>query len=169
MAANPGLKPGFLEAEDAALKMRLADMAVSDDKNATRVAQVFFRHPTKETEKIYPYVTIELLDIMHATGRQYSLQDLYYRDGSPETSDLLYYPSESDEADLQAQVIADGYLSTSEFTPVNLMYQVTTYCRSNQHDRQLTRLMLRRVVPFQGRGWIEIPQDGTIRRTEIID
>jgi hypothetical protein len=169
MASNPGLKPGFLEAEDAALKMRLSDMPVSDDKNAQRTAQVFFRHPTKETEKIYPYVTIELLDIMHATDRQHSFQDLYYRDGSPETSNLLYYPSELDEADLQAQVVADGYLATSEFTPVNLMYQVTAYTRSAQHDRQLTRLMLRRISPFQGRGWIEIPEDGTIRRLDIMD
>jgi len=174
LANNPGLKPGFLEAEDAALKMRLADIPVADDDDPQRVAQVFFRHPVGETEKSYPFITIELLDITHARDRQHSMQDLYYASGIGLTSDqqlsltnIDYYPDEQNTADLDDLVEDSGFLSTDSYTPVDLVYQVTTYARSNQHDRQLTRTMLRRVTPFQGRGWIEIPEDGTIRRLDV--
>jgi hypothetical protein len=176
LANNTGTNPGFTLAEDAALKFRLSDMAVSDDKDPERVAQVFYRHPTKETEKVYPYVTIELLDIRHATDRQHSMQSLQYADGTGLTAEqqaaltsIDYYPSEFAEADLATQVNANEFLQTDSYTPVDLMYQVTTYCRSARHDRQLAHLMLRRVVPFQGRGWVEIPEDGTIRRLDIMD
>lgn len=169
MAVNSGTHPGWLLAEDHALKMRLSDMPVSDDVESTRIAQVFYRHPSKETEKVYPFVTIELLDISQATDRQHSMQTYYYREGDPDNSTLLYYPSEQDQTDLQAAVGSNGFLSTSEFTPVNLMYQVTCHTRHAQHDRQLTALMMRRIFPFQGRGWVEIPEDGTIRRLDLMD
>lgn len=174
LADNTGTNPGFTLAEDAALKFRLSDMAVSDDKNASRVAQVFYRHPEKTTEKTYPFVTIELMDIRHAVERQHSMQSFYYADGTgltPEQqayfTNIDYYPSEMDEAALAALVSPSGFISTESYVPVDLMYQVTTYCRSQRHDRQLTALMLRRVTPFQGRGWVEIPEDGTIRRLDI--
>jgi hypothetical protein len=176
LASNPGTHPGFTLAEDAALKYRLSDMAVSDDKNPTRVADVFYRHPVKETEKSYPYVTIELLDINHATDRQHSMQNLYFADATGLTAEqqaaltsIDYIPSESTTSDLEALVNTNEFLTLDSYTPVDLMYQATTYCRANQHDRQLTALMLRRIAPFQGRGWVEIPEDGTIRRLDIMD
>lgn len=176
MASNPGTNPGFTLAEDAALKMRLSSMAVSDDRNPERVAQVFFRHPEKTTEKTYPFVTIELNDIRWASERQHSFQDLYYADSDGLTADqqesltsIDYAPSELDAAGLAGIVPAGGFLRTDAYTPVDLMYSVTTYARSQLHDRQLSSLMLRRVVPISpGRGWIEIPEDGTIRRLDMM-
>ena len=177
MAENLGNNPGFTLAEDAALKKRLSDMAVADDRNAQRVAQVFFRHPEKATEKTYPFVTIELQDIRFAAERMHSYTDLYFADGTGLTPDqqarlsyIDYYPSEMNTADLEAAVDAEGFMRTDSYVPVDLMYVVTTYSRSQRHDRQLTALMLRRVVPIApGRGWIEIPEDGTIRRLDTVD
>lgn len=177
MADNPGGHPGFTLAEDAALKLRLSDMAVSDDKNAERICQVFFRHPEKTTEKTYPFVTIELADISFAADRNHSYTDLYYASTTgltPDQAALLtridYVPSELDEAGLAALVQDGAYLRTDSYIPVDLMYQVTTYTRSQHHDRQLTALMLRRVVPIMpGRGWLEIPEDGTIRRLDMLN
>lgn len=176
MADNPGTNPGFLLAEDAALKMRLASMAVSDDRNTSRPVQVFYRHPEKTTEKSYPFATIEMFDIKHDTEVQHSFTDLYYADGegiSPEKQAELtyvdYYPSEYNEEGLQDLVDGGGFLRMDSFTPVTLTYQVTTYCRSARHDRQLTSLILRRIFPLMGRGWLEIPEDGTLRRLTLLD
>lgn len=165
--------PGFTLAEDAALKARLQALTVSDDRQVERAVQVFFRFPEGETEKLYPFATLDLLDIEFDGSRQNSEVTYYYTDpalaGSVSiVSNLDYYPSEFAAADLAAQVPAGGYLYTEQFVAVNLLYQVTVYCRSQRHDRQLTMLMLRRVFPMR-RGFIEIPEDGTIRRCDLLD
>jgi hypothetical protein len=165
--------PGFTLAEDAALKHRLSAIAVRDDRSTERVAKVFFRYPEGETEKHYPFITIDLLDIDYAPDRQESERSYYFTTGAQsrggEHSPLYYYPSEYTEADLAAMVDSPSeFLSTDQFVPVNLIYQVTTYARSQQHDRQLTMLLLRRVFPFR-RGFIEVPEDGTIRRCDLLD
>jgi len=159
--------PGFTLAEDAALKTRISTLSVSDDKSAERVLPVFFRHPESVTEKSYPFATIELLDIRHATERQHSHKMWTYAEGNDDLTDLTYYPDEMDEAALAALAPTDGFLKTAQFVPVDLVYQVSTYTRSQRHDRQLTALMLRRVFPFQGRSWIPVPEDDTMRRVTL--
>ncbi len=166
LGANPGTNHGFTLAEDAALKYRLGSLAVSDDKSAERVCKVFFRYPEGETEKLYPFITIELIDISHARDRQESERSYTYSDDPTYASNITYFPSEMDEADMAAQANG-GILVTDQLVPVNLMYQVTTYTRTQRHDRQLTMLLLRRVFPMR-RGFIEIPEDGTIRRCDIV-
>ena len=165
--------PGFTLAEDAALKSRLQALTVSDDRQVERPVQVFFRFPEGETEKLYPFVTLDLIDIEFDGTRQNSEVNYYYTDpglaGSVSVlGNLDYYPSEFAAADLATQVPAGGYLHTEQFVAVNLLYQITVYCRSQRHDRQLTMLLLRRVFPFR-RGFIEIPEDGTIRRCDLLD
>ena len=167
--------PGFTLAEDAALRRRLSALAVSDDRNQERIANVFFRYPEGETEKLYPFLTINLLDIRYAPERQESERNYYYAGGAgltpqdqAERTNIDYYPSEFDADDLAEQADDTGYLSTEQFVPVDLVYQVSTYARSQRHDRQLTMLMMRRVFPLR-RGFIYIPEDGTTRRCELLD
>jgi hypothetical protein len=171
--------PGFTLAEDAALKQRLATLYVSDDRDMQRPLQVFFRYPEAETEKHYPFATIELLDIAYARDRQESERRYYYTNvagasapplySSNDSSSLTYFPSEMNASDMQEYWSGDEtYLYTDQLVPVNLMYQVSTYCRSQRHDRELTAALLRYVFPFR-RGFIEIPEDGTIRRCDILD
>ena len=168
--------PGFLRAEDAALKKRISHIAVTDDRNVERVCGVFFRYPHDVTEKAYPFLTIDLLSINHATDRQTSETTYSYTaDTSGMTpaqiqansNDLTYYPSTLNKAGMDALSTAGTYLQTEAFVPVDLMYQVTSYCRSQDHDRQLTATLLRRVFPFR-RGFIEIPEDGTMRRLDLM-
>jgi hypothetical protein len=168
--------PGFLLAEDAALKARLSQIAVVDDRNAERLVDVFFRYPEDATEKTYPFITIDLLDIEHNTDVQVSETKYYYASDttgmSPDQiarySEFNYYPSTLGPAAMDALVEPGRFLSTESFVPVNLLYQVTTYSRSQNHDRQITATMLRRVTPFR-RGFIEIPEDGTIRRLDLLN
>lgn len=166
--------PGFLLAEDAAVKARFSNVAVSDDKNATRIAKVFFRYPEGEKEKEYPFITIENVGLVHNRQLQHSEQSYYFTDGSFGASlgapaYLDYYPSELDSAGMVSELNSSGgfYLRTDSFVPVTLIYQISTYARSALHDRQLTSKILRRVAPFR-RGFIEVPEDGTMRRFDLI-
>jgi len=160
--------PGFTLAEDAALKRRLSNLSVSDDRDVERVPRVFFRYPEGETENEYPFVTIDLVDISYVPQRQESERTYFYNDtGHGQPSNLHFYPSEIDEAAMKGEA-AGGLLTTEQFVPVDLIYQITTHCRSQRHDRQLTMLLLRRVFPFR-RGFIEVPEDGTIRRCDLMD
>ena len=167
--------PGFTLAEDAALKNRLSFLSVADDRSADRPVQVFFRFPDGETEKKYPFITIDLIDINHARSRQESEVTYYYSNDaevvqnvSSTQIDMDYFPSEYSSTELDGIVGGEGYVSTDQYVPVDLVYQVTTHCRSQRHDRKLTADMLRYVSPFR-RGFIEIPEDGTIRRCDVLD
>jgi hypothetical protein len=166
--------PGFLLAEDAAVKARFANIAVSDDKNAQRVAKVFFRYPEGEKEKEYPFITIEHVGLVHNRQLQHSEQSYYFSsEGSGASLGssvyLDYYPSELNAEAMADELESSGafYLRTDSFVPVTLIYQIATYARSALHDRQLTGKILRRVVPFR-RGFIEVPEDGTIRRFDLM-
>lgn len=159
------MRTGFLLAEDEALKNRFVGLTVSDDREEARPVQVFFRYPEGETERHYPFVTIELIDIVHARNRQHSDQYLYtHRAGHP--SNLDYWPSTSSAS--APNLEGSDFYRTNEFIPVDILYQVSTFTRSALHDRQLTSHMLMDVVPFRF-GSIHIPADGTSRRLELLD
>lgn len=163
--------PGFLLAEDAAVKARFANISVADDREAVRVAKVFFRYPEGEKEKEYPFITIEHVGLSHNRSLQHSEQSYYYSTtvagASLSPTYIDYFPSELNAAGMAAEIGSADYLRTDSFVPVTLIYQVSTYARSALHDRQLTAKILRRVAPFR-RGFIEIPEDGTIRRFDLI-
>lgn len=158
---------GFLLAEDAAVKARFSALTVSDDRNGERPVSVFFRYPDGETEKHYPFITIEMVDLLHNRALQHSETSYYYgiEHNDPQTVD--YYPSEMTLDEVSDEIPLDGLIRLSSFVPVTLVYQVSTYTRSALHDRQLTSKLLRRVTPFR-RGFIEIPEDGTIRRFDLM-
>lgn len=165
------MNTGFLLAEDAAVKARFSNLTVSDNRNNDRKVQVFFRYPEGETEKDYPFITIENISLVHATNRQHSEMFYYYNSTTSASATganvLNYYPSEMTTADLAEEVPEGGYIKTDSFLPVDLMYQIVTYCRSALHDRQLTAKILRDVVPFR-RGYITVDADGTSRRFDLL-
>jgi hypothetical protein len=161
---------GFLLAEDAAVKNRFSNLTVSDDRNASREVQVFFRYPEGETEKIYPFITVEMVGLSHDTRRQLSETTLYYSNSASASNNanyINYYPSELTESEMSSMVNNSNVLAVHSFIPVSLVYQITTHTRSALHDRQLSSKILRRVVPFR-QGFIEIPEDGTIRRFDLM-
>ena len=159
------MKQGFLFAEDEAIKKRFSDLTVSDDRDAQRPVQVFFRYPEGETERKYPFITIELIDVVHAKNRQHS--DTYldtHRAGHP--NNLDYWPSTSSAS--SPNVPGFDSFRTTEFTPVDLLYQVSTFTRSAIHDRQLASQMLASIVPYRYSS-IMIEADGTSRRLDLLD
>lgn len=171
---------GFLLAEDEALKTRLSNLTVSDDREVSRSVQVFFRYPENETERTYPFITIEMIDLVHARNRQHSELELVYFNTTGGASvppsyewtqmpnALTYWPDESPDFSNFADKNNHPILLTNELVPVDLVYQVSTYARTALHDRQLTALMVKKVFPFR-RGSIHIATDNTDRRLELLD
>ena len=167
--------PGFLLAEDAALKARFATLTVSDDRNNARPVQVFFRYPESETERTYPFLTIEMIDIVHARNRQHSETEIVYpKTGIDSRTQFLndpnlmtYWPSRvANMEDVSAT--GKDFIVSNEFVPVDILYQVSTFTRSALHDRQLSSQMLSTIVPFR-KGFIQVPEDGTVRRLDLLD
>lgn len=171
-------RTGFLLAEDEALKARLTGLSVTDDRKATRPIQVFFRYPDGETEREYPFITIEMLDIVHAKNRQHSEAPIYYYNtaggasapvgASAFPNAMNYWPSNSSDFSFITNKNDFNVLGSNEFVPVDLLYQVSTFARSALHDRQLSAMMLTKVFPFR-RGSIHIPADNTDRRLDLLD
>lgn len=140
----------FIFSEDKALKSRLSGITVSDAKSNARPVGVWFGQPDLEIrDQSYPYLTIELVDIMEDTSR--TMRGL---------ADLNYVP--------------DGYGvdATSNYTvdmptPVILDYQITSYARQPIHDRQIIGQMMHTNAPLRF-GFIYIPEDNTARRMDFI-
>ena len=167
---------GFLLAEDAALKARFSTLTVSDDRNGARPVQVFYRYPEAETERAYPFMTIEMIDLVHAKNRQHSENQLVYaKPGIPQRSrfnngptSMNYWPSRLSDMSTITNIGTNEFVVSNEFVPVDLVYQISTYTRTALHDRQLSSTMIRKVFPFR-RSSIHIDADGTDRRMELLD
>jgi hypothetical protein len=110
----------FIVAEDLALKTLLSGITVSDDKNQTRAVKVWFGFPDVEVRtQDFPYITIDLIDILPAEYRQtYG----YLKD-----------------SDYRGTITAVSGQSYSYQTPVayDLMYQVSSFTRHPRHDRSI--------------------------------
>ena len=168
------MKTGFILAEDEAIKLRFSSLYVIDDRNAHRPVKVFFRYPEGETEREYPFITIELIDVLHATDRQYSDNPIYFDTThnarfANHPAFVNYWPSELSAVSASNSYSASAHFMTADpFIPVDLLYQVSIYCRSALHDRQLTSALLSKIVPFRYNS-IVIPADNTVRRFDMLD
>lgn len=135
--------------EDNALKQYCTGITVADDKNSTRPVRVWFNQPDIEiTAQTYPYMTIEMVDIVMDAPRAMG-----------GIMELPYVPEGSTAA-------LTGQAHISEIPiPVILQYQVTTFARHPRHDREILYGMLQR-FPWQ-HGGIEVPEDNTVRRAYL--
>ena len=108
----------FIVAEDLALKTHLSGLTVADEKSASRQVKVWFGYPDVEARaQEFPFITIDLVDIVPANDRQH--QGVYidndYRGTIAPVNGILY--------SYQAPIAYD------------LIYQVTSYTRHPRHDR----------------------------------
>jgi len=138
----------FIINEDKALKTLLKGITVSDAKNPSRPVGVWFGQPDVEIrEQSYPYITIDLVDIMEERDRN-----------NRGITQLPYTP--------------EGMNSSTKYKtelpiPVAIDYQVTSYARQPLHDRGIIAALLTNILPFRF-GTLEIPEDKTIRRLELL-
>jgi hypothetical protein len=125
----------FIIAEDKALRTKLQGMTVSDQKadgsDIPRTVGVWFGQPDQEIRsQSYPYITIDMIDLVRDTTREYR---------SKVKPEYLSGPEE---------VVADDWQIDTPI-PVYIDYQVTTYARHPRHDRQLLAQLLGIKLPIR--------------------
>lgn len=147
----------FLLSEDDALRKQIQGITVHDQRStgddAPRQVGVFFGQPDQELRsQVYPYITIDMIDIQRDTEREMrgritgDVKQFGYL-GPTETSDLGW--------DIDLPI------------PVNIDYQITTYARQPRHDRELLAKLLHEKLPFRF-GQLSL-DDNTVRRLEVLD
>lgn len=147
----------FLLSEDKALREKLQGMAVYDQKatgeNTSRPVGVWFGQPDQEIRaQSYPYVTIDMIDISRDPTREHR--------GKVSPSYLIGQLPEDFNPETQG-------FETNIPIPVNIDYQITTYARHPQHDRQLVAQLLSQKLPIRA-GTLDL-DDGTARRLDVLD
>ena len=125
----------FILAEEDALNKRLRGMTVQDQKSEAdqqpRSVAVFFGQPDQEIRaQSYPYVTIDLIDIVRDTQRE--MRGLVNPDY------------------LRPDDLAEGQNFLVDMPiPVYLDYQITTYSRQPRHDRAIIAQLLTKKFPMR--------------------
>jgi len=140
--------------EDEALKTLLKGMTVTDQRSnnegVARPVGVWFGMPDQELrDQAYPYITIDMIDVME--DRQRAMR------GQIDGYDYLK------PANLPA---SKGY-KVSYPIPINIDYQITTYARNPRHDRQILSDLLYTRLPL--RFGALSTNDGTVRRLDVLD
>lgn len=147
----------FLLSEDDALRKQIQGITVHDQRatgdDTPRQVGVFFGQPDQELRaQVYPYITIDMIDIQRDTEREMrgritgTVEQFGYL-GPTETGDLGW--------DIDLPI------------PVNIDYQITTYARQPRHDRELLSQLLHEKLPFRF-GQLTL-DDNTVRRLEVLD
>lgn len=124
----------FIVAEDLALKNHLAGLTVADEKNSSRQVKVWFGYPDVEVrDQSFPFVTIDLIDIVPANERQ--------------TSGFTY------DADYNGTIAisSDGAYGYEIPVAYDLVYQVTSYARHPRHDRAIMYQLLNKFPSKYGK------------------
>jgi hypothetical protein len=140
------------------MKAKLSGLTVRTKDGPKRVP-VWYSMPSREREKSYPFITIDLVDIVFAEDRAHSAQIM----------PIDYWPSEYPSFAAYAASLSIPYdedTMTAEavwWHPYDLHYQVATHCRNAQHDRELTaKLIHTKYLPDRW-GYLDVPADGSSR------
>jgi len=133
----------FVLAEDSALKTHLNGITVSDDKSNSRPVKVWYGFPDVEVrDQSFPYITIDLIDILPANERQ-------------------TYGFITDTDNLGTVTPDPNYVYTNQI-PVayDLIYQITSFSRHPRHDRSIIYQLMTKFPSKYSRLKVYTP-DGT--------
>jgi hypothetical protein len=149
-------------AEDEAMKAKFASLKVPDQSAdaLSRRVKVWFGMPSAEREIIYPFISIDLIDIVFGSDRAHSLERVNV-DWWPSTAQTFDEYATMVDTPLNADV---PYAATTRFQPYDIFYQVATHCRYAIQDRYLTSQMLSTsYAPLNNLGTLHVPADETQR------
>lgn len=159
----------FLLSEDEALRNLLLEMYVTDQKSVTeegpqRKVKVYFGQPDQELrDQTYPYITIDMIDIAEDTAR--AMRGRVRPEYLPDPGNMV-----NAVQDVNPAVPFDPDFHGWDINypvPVNIDYQITTYCRQPRHDRELLAQLLYTRLPLRF-GVLET-DDNTVRRLDVLD
>jgi hypothetical protein len=164
LLAEPDLEEhkGFILAEEAALKQYLTGWSVpkvSGTPGERIPIKVWYRFPESERQIEYPFICIDFLsaepafDLFHST-HVHDAETIYRPSFAPNLPDP---PAGWNRA---TWLVYD-------YLPFRLTFQVSTYTRSNLHDRYLTSIFLTDVLPVRP-FFITVGADHVQRRVEQV-
>lgn len=158
----------FLLSEDKALRDNLQGIIVHDQKadgvDTPRQVGVWFGQPDQEIRaQIFPYITIDMVDVMRDSDRE--MRGLVTYD---ELGAYLAPSSVVDENNNSTTFDPETMGFEVEMPiPVMIDYQITTYARHPRHDRELLSQLLYTRLPLRF-GQLSL-DDNTVRRLEVMD
>jgi hypothetical protein len=125
----------FILSEDKALREKLQGITVSDQKadgsDTPRPVGVWFGQPDQEIRsQSYPYITIDMIDIVRDQDREYRAKVKPAYLTGPEVLT-------ADEWQIDTPI------------PVSIDYQISTYSRHPRHDRQILSQLLGVKLPIR--------------------
>lgn len=124
----------FILAEDNAIKELCKGIVVSDTASNSRPVKVWFGYPDVEIrDQAFPFITVDLIDIIPANNRQHS--------------GVIY---DSDNAGT-IEPIPDTYYSYDIPVAYDLVYQITSYSRHPRHDRTIMYELLNKFPSKYGK------------------
>jgi hypothetical protein len=151
---------GLILAESSALKAKLSGISVPRPGGDPRRVRTYFRYPDEQTERIYPFITIEFLTLQFATDRAHSVHQI----------PVDYWPSEyptfQEYADANGLSEYTGRVGSAEVVywhPYNMIFQISTHCRDPLDHIYLDgQLVGTHRIPDRW-GYLHIPEDGSDR------
>lgn len=143
--------------EDEALKKKLTGLTISSVNDANKSVPVRFRFPETELAKVtFPMIVIEHNGLTRAEDREHHGSQIFLP-YAPEGYDLWSDPTDPTKSPYRSEWPI----------PYDIDYVVTLYSRHAMHDRLLTSRLMQDDM-FHRFGFLEIPQDGTVRRLDTI-
>jgi hypothetical protein len=151
---------GLLLAESAALKAKLSGIHVARPGGESRRVRTYFRYPDEQTERIYPFITIEFMSMQFAADRAHSAQMLPVHDWPSEYRTFQEYAEAHGLTNWTGRV---GSAEAVMWHPYNLLFQITTYARDPLDGLYLDGLLVGTYYIPDRWGYLDIPEEGSCR------
>jgi len=159
--------------EDAAIKAKLQGLFVTDSSAPPegRPVAVRFTVPSYELASMdYPTIAISHSGINRASDREHRGHTYLpyvpeeWPNDTPARDGLPYIPDGATSVDPKRS----PFYTFDWPIPHNIDYQVVVYTRFEQHQTQLTAALaaIDRIPPRFG--YVEVPEDGTVRSLDLI-
>jgi hypothetical protein len=161
---------GFILAEEAALKDYLTGIEVpsvprKEPPEPPIKVGVWYRFPEGERQLKYPFIIIDLINVEPAYDLFHSMHYERPDDGPYEPLTPLYRPDFSPLLPPPPSGTIPTAWNVLNYLPFRLTFQVSTYARSNLHDRFLTSIFMTDIFPVRP-NYIRCAVDDTWRRVE---
>lgn len=148
--------------EDRAVKAKLQGLSVTD-ANAPGGRPVPVRYRVPEVElatQTFPLIVIEHAGIEKAAEREH--RGPVYLPYAPEGSAKWWADGDTSYDVTQSPYLVDYPI------PFDLRYRVMVFTRLAEHDIALAALMMQRERLPARFGFLDIPEDGTVRRLDLL-
>jgi len=151
---------GLILAESSALKAKLSGLHVPRPEGGSRRVRTYFRFPDEQTERIYPFITIEFMTLQFASDRAHSAQMMKVFNWPSEYATFAEY---ADAHNLSAWTGRIGSSEAVMWHPYNMIFQIATHARDPLDALYLDGQLVGTYYIPDRWGYLDIPEDGSVR------